>query len=197
MLKNIGARGSRQGEIKFLAPKIYLLANTHTQTQNSILHITLHQNVNSPAQGYSRSLRSQTIGSKQRAYPCVEKGRTLSPESPTWPRNARIRRSSVRWFNACQLEQEYLVRHYRYAYSALCISKTVHVSDLLNGTRYVLDLATVKQPHHKLTHEVATARAFHRSLHYFCLGYPLKSLFDGVMRHHPRENSSRIAVLFS
>jgi hypothetical protein len=60
MLKNIGARGSRQGEIKFLAPKIYLLVNTHTPTQNAILKNTLHQNVHTHAQGYSRSLRSQT-----------------------------------------------------------------------------------------------------------------------------------------
>jgi hypothetical protein len=60
MLKKIGDRGSRQGEIKFLASKIYLLANTHTQTQNFILKITLHLNVHTHAQGYSRSLRSQT-----------------------------------------------------------------------------------------------------------------------------------------
>jgi hypothetical protein len=60
MLKKIGARGSRQEEIKFLAPKIYLLANTHTLTQYPILQITLHQNVHTHAQGYSRSLRSQT-----------------------------------------------------------------------------------------------------------------------------------------
>jgi hypothetical protein len=60
MLKNIGARGSRQEEIKFLAPKIYLLVNTHTLTQNSILQSTVHQNVHTRAQGYSRSLRSQT-----------------------------------------------------------------------------------------------------------------------------------------
>jgi hypothetical protein len=59
MLKNIGARGSCQGEIKFLAPKIYLLANTNTPTQKSILQITLHLDVPTHAQGYSRSLRSQ------------------------------------------------------------------------------------------------------------------------------------------
>jgi hypothetical protein len=61
MLKNLGDRGSRQGEIKFLASKIYLLANTHTLTQKFILAITLHQNVFTHAQGYSRSLRSQII----------------------------------------------------------------------------------------------------------------------------------------
>jgi hypothetical protein len=61
MLKKIGARGSRQGEIKFLAPKIYLLANTHTLTHNAILQITLLFNVHTHAQGYSRSLRSQII----------------------------------------------------------------------------------------------------------------------------------------
>jgi hypothetical protein len=59
MLRKIGAREPRQGEIKFLAPKIYLLANTHTLTQNSILQTTLHLNVHTHAQGYSRSLRSQ------------------------------------------------------------------------------------------------------------------------------------------
>jgi hypothetical protein len=59
MLKKIGARESFQGEIKFLASKIYLLANTHTLTQNAILQITLHLNVHTHAQGYSRSLRSQ------------------------------------------------------------------------------------------------------------------------------------------
>jgi hypothetical protein len=41
MLKKIGAREPRQGEIKFLAPKIYLLVNTHIRTQNAILTITL------------------------------------------------------------------------------------------------------------------------------------------------------------
>jgi hypothetical protein len=60
MLKKIGDRGSRQGEIKFLASKIYLLANTHTLTQNLILRITPHLYVHTHAQGYSRSLRSQT-----------------------------------------------------------------------------------------------------------------------------------------
>jgi hypothetical protein len=60
ILKKISAREPRQGEIKFLAPKIYLLANTHTLTQKSILQITLHLNVHTRAQGYSRSLRSQT-----------------------------------------------------------------------------------------------------------------------------------------
>jgi hypothetical protein len=59
ILKNIGAREPRQGEIMFLAPKIYLLANTHTLTQKSILKITLNINVHTHAQGYSRSLRSQ------------------------------------------------------------------------------------------------------------------------------------------
>jgi hypothetical protein len=59
ILKKIGAREPRQGEIKFLAPKIYLLANTHTPTQKGILQITLHLNVHTHAQGYSRSLRSQ------------------------------------------------------------------------------------------------------------------------------------------
>jgi hypothetical protein len=55
MLKTIGERGSRQGEIKFLASKIYLLANTHTQTQTSIQKITLHFNVLTHAQGrYAR-----------------------------------------------------------------------------------------------------------------------------------------------
>jgi hypothetical protein len=61
ILKKIGAREPRQGEIKFLAPKIYLLANTHTLTQTAILQFTLHINVHTHAQEYSRSLRSQII----------------------------------------------------------------------------------------------------------------------------------------
>jgi hypothetical protein len=61
ILKKIGAREPRQGEIKFLAPKIYLLINTHTLTQNSILKFTLRFNVHTHAQGYSRSLRSQMM----------------------------------------------------------------------------------------------------------------------------------------
>jgi hypothetical protein len=60
MLKKIGERERRQGEIKFLASKIYLLANTHTPTQTLILKNTLLFNVHPHAQGYSRSLRSQT-----------------------------------------------------------------------------------------------------------------------------------------
>jgi hypothetical protein len=59
ILKNIGAREPRQGEIKFLAPNIYLLVNTHTRTPKFILQITLRFTVNTHAQGYSRSLRSQ------------------------------------------------------------------------------------------------------------------------------------------
>jgi hypothetical protein len=45
ILKKIGAREPRQGEIKFLAPNFYLLVNTHTPTQKTILQITLHFNV--------------------------------------------------------------------------------------------------------------------------------------------------------
>jgi hypothetical protein len=48
-LRKIGAREPRQGEIKFLAPKIYLLANTHTLTPKSILQITLHLNLHTRA----------------------------------------------------------------------------------------------------------------------------------------------------
>jgi hypothetical protein len=61
ILKKIDDRGSRQGEIKFLASKTYLLANTHIHTQNAILRMTLHFYVHTHAQGYSRSLRSQII----------------------------------------------------------------------------------------------------------------------------------------
>jgi hypothetical protein len=60
ILKRIGAREPRREEIKFLAPKTYLLVNTHIRTETGILQITLHLNVHTPAQGYSRSLRSQT-----------------------------------------------------------------------------------------------------------------------------------------
>jgi hypothetical protein len=80
MLKKIGDRGSRQGEIKFLASKIYLLANTHTLTQDLILQITVHLNVHTHAQGYSRSLRSQkkrslnTSSMTSARFRCDDKG---------------------------------------------------------------------------------------------------------------------------
>jgi hypothetical protein len=48
ILKNIGAREPRREEIKFLAPKTYLLVNTHIRTQKLILKITLHLNVHTP-----------------------------------------------------------------------------------------------------------------------------------------------------